>query len=57
MWTNPGEINNNGLDDDNNGFVDDYYSYDFFFNDSNPLDENGHGTHTSGTIGALGTIC
>src|SRR5215204_281588 len=54
MWTNPGEINNNGLDDDNNGFVDDYYGYDFFFNDSNPLDENGHGTHTSGTIGAVG---
>lgn len=54
MWTNPGEINNNGLDDDNNGFVDDYYGYDFFFNDPNPLDENGHGTHTSGTIGAVG---
>lgn len=54
MWTNPGEVNNNGLDDDNNGFVDDYYGYDFFFNDPNPLDENGHGTHTSGTIGAVG---
>lgn len=54
MWTNPGEINNNGLDDDNNGFVDDYYGYDFFYNDPNPLDENGHGTHTAGTIGAVG---
>ncbi|MEO7672783.1 MAG: S8 family serine peptidase [Pyrinomonadaceae bacterium] len=54
MWTNPGEINNNGLDDDGNGFVDDYYGYDFFFNDPNPLDENGHGTHTSGTLGAVG---
>ncbi len=54
MWTNPGEVNNNGLDDDNNGFVDDYYGYDFFFNDPNPLDENGHGTHTSGTMGAVG---
>lgn len=54
MWTNPGEINNNGLDDDNNGFVDDYYGYDFFFNDPNPMDENGHGTHTAGTIGAVG---
>ncbi|NOT46520.1 MAG: S8 family serine peptidase [Acidobacteria bacterium] len=54
MWTNSGEINNNGLDDDNNGFIDDYYGYDFFFNDSNPLDEHGHGTHTSGTIGAAG---
>jgi subtilisin family serine protease len=54
MWTNPGETNNNGIDDDNNGFIDDYYGYDFFFNDSNPLDENGHGTHTAGTIGAVG---
>ena len=54
MWTNPGEINNNGIDDDNNGFIDDYYGYDFFFNDPDPLDQNGHGTHTSGTIGAVG---
>lgn len=54
MWTNSGEISNNGLDDDNNGFVDDFYGYDFFFNDPNPLDENGHGTHTAGTLGAVG---
>ncbi|MCC7309018.1 MAG: S8 family serine peptidase [Acidobacteria bacterium] len=54
VWTNSGEIDGNGLDDDNNGFVDDFYGYDFFFNDSNPLDENGHGTHTAGTIGAAG---
>ena len=54
MWTNPGEIPNNGVDDDGNGFVDDYYGYDFFFNDSDPLDENGHGTHTSGILGAVG---
>ena len=54
MWTNPGEINNNGIDDDNNGFIDDYYGYDFFYNDPDPLDEHGHGTHTSGTIGAVG---
>ncbi|MGI8408493.1 MAG: S8 family serine peptidase [Pyrinomonadaceae bacterium] len=54
MWTNAGEINNNGIDDDGNGFIDDFYGYDFFFNDPDPLDENGHGTHTSGTIGAVG---
>ncbi|MGD9561849.1 MAG: S8 family serine peptidase [Pyrinomonadaceae bacterium] len=54
MWTNPGEISNNGVDDDGNGFVDDYYGYDFFFNDPDPLDEHGHGTHTAGTIGAVG---
>ncbi|MEQ1762515.1 MAG: S8 family peptidase [Pyrinomonadaceae bacterium] len=54
MWTNPGEIQGNGIDDDNNGFPDDYYGYDFFFNDPDPLDEHGHGTHTGGTIGAVG---
>jgi len=54
MWRNPGEINGNGIDDDGNGFVDDYYGYDFFFNDPDPWDENGHGTHTGGTIGAVG---
>ena len=54
MWTNPGEINGNGVDDDNNGFVDDYYGYDFRFNDPDPMDENGHGTHTAGTLGAVG---
>ena len=54
MWTNAGETNNNGIDDDNNGFVDDYYGYDFRYNDSDPLDQNGHGTHTGGTVGAVG---
>lgn len=54
MWTNPGEIPGNGVDDDNNGFVDDFYGWDFFFNDPDPIDENGHGTHTAGTIGAVG---
>ncbi len=54
MWTNAGEINNNGIDDDNNGFIDDFYGWDFRYNDSDPIDENGHGTHTSGTIGAVG---
>ena len=54
MWRNPGELAGNGVDDDGNGFVDDYYGYDFFFNDSDPLDENGHGTHVAGTIGRVG---
>ena len=54
MWTNPGEIDGNNLDDDGNGFIDDFYGYDFRYNDSDPLDQNGHGTHTSGTIGAVG---
>ena len=54
MWRNTGEIQNNGIDDDSNGFIDDYYGYDFFFNDADPIDENGHGTHTAGTVGAAG---
>ncbi len=54
IWVNPGEIAGNGVDDDANGFVDDVNGWDFFFNDSNPTDEHGHGTHTGGTIGAHG---
>ena len=54
MWRNPGETPGNDIDDDNNGFVDDYYGYDFFSNDSDPSDAGSHGTHTSGTIGAVG---
>ncbi len=55
MWRNPNETENNGIDDDGNGFVDDFYGYDFFYNDSNPIDDaGGHGTHTAGTIGAVG---
>ena len=54
-WKNSGEITGNGVDDDNNGFIDDYYGWDFFYNDSNPIDDaGGHGTHTAGTIGAVG---
>jgi serine protease len=54
VWTNTSEIPNNGIDDDGNGFVDDYYGYDFRYNDPDPWDEHGHGTHTAGTIGAAG---
>ena len=54
-WINPGEIAGNGIDDDTNGFVDDVNGWDFFYNDSNPIDDaGGHGTHTAGTIGAAG---
>jgi subtilisin family serine protease len=54
MWTNPGEIPGNGTDDDSNGYVDDIYGYDFRFNDNDPNDEHGHGTHVAGTVGAVG---
>ena len=54
IWTNPGEIAGNGIDDDHNGFVDDVHGYDFVNNDGDPMDDNSHGTHVSGTIAAVG---
>ncbi|MEW6126768.1 MAG: S8 family serine peptidase, partial [Acidobacteriota bacterium] len=54
MWHNPGEIPGNNIDDDQNGFIDDDVGYDFYNNDPSPLDGHGHGTHTSGTIAAVG---
>jgi len=54
MWTNPGEIPGNGKDDDGNGYVDDVHGYDFRNHDGDPMDDNGHGTHIAGTIGAVG---
>jgi subtilisin family serine protease/subtilisin-like proprotein convertase family protein len=54
IWTNPGEIAGNNLDDDRNGFVDDIHGYDFVNNDGDPMDDEGHGTHVSGTIAAVG---
>ena len=44
----------NGIDDDNNGYVDDVRGYDFFNNDNDPFDDHSHGTHVAGTIGAVG---
>jgi subtilisin family serine protease len=52
MWINTGEIAGNGIDDDNNGFVDDYYGYDFANDDGDPWDDDSHGTHVAGTIAA-----
>jgi subtilisin family serine protease len=54
IWTNPGEIPDNGVDDDGNGYVDDVRGWDFFNGDNDPMDGHGHGTHTSGTVGAVG---
>ncbi|MEB3266447.1 MAG: S8 family peptidase [Cyanobacteriota bacterium] len=52
IWSNPGEIAGNGLDDDGNGYIDDIHGWDFAANDNNPMDANGHGTHVAGTIAA-----
>ncbi|MHC4295472.1 MAG: S8 family serine peptidase, partial [Planctomycetota bacterium] len=54
MWTNGGEIPDDGIDNDGNGYIDDVYGWDFAYNDSDPFDGDGHGTHVAGTIGAVG---
>ncbi|MCP4279778.1 MAG: S8 family serine peptidase, partial [Alteromonas sp.] len=53
-WVNPGEIAGNGIDDDGNGYIDDVYGIDAFNGDSDPMDDDSHGTHVAGTIGAVG---
>ena len=58
LWTNTGEIPDNGLDDDGNGFVDDVHGWDFGDGDNDPADDavnGGHGTHTAGTLLGDGT--
>ncbi len=52
MWVNADDPIN-GVDDDNNGFVDDYYGWDFVQNDNDPA-AGKHGTHVAGTIAAVG---
>lgn len=65
IWINPGEIDGNGVDDDGNGYVDDIRGWDFADSpalhtdidhrdrDNDPMDENSHGTHVAGIIGAI----
>jgi len=64
IWRNPGEVPGNGIDDDGNGFVDDYIGWDFTDAptmpgrgdytewDNDPMDEGGHGSHVAGIAGA-----
>ena len=58
MWINPGEdcpgCRTDGIDNDGDGYVDDWRGWDFANGDNNPMDDNGHGTHVAGTIGAAG---
>lgn len=55
MWTNEAELNGKaGVDDDSNGFVDDVYGYNFSENKGDSRDDQGHGSHCAGTIGAKG---
>lgn len=54
IWSNPGEIAGDGIDNDANGYIDDVRGWDFANNDNDPFDDNGHGSHVAGTIGAQG---
>jgi subtilisin family serine protease len=53
VWTNPGEIPGNGIDDDGNGYVDDVHGYDFAYGDADPDDVYGHGTACAGIVAAV----
>lgn len=63
LWINPGESgrdksgrdkSTNGIDDDQNGFIDDVHGYNFVSNNSDLTDNHGHGTHVAGIVGAEG---
>ena len=58
QWINQGEnctgCRTNGVDDDGNGYVDDWRGWDFINEDNDPFDDHGHGTHLAGTIAATG---
>ncbi len=57
IWTNPGEIAGDGIDNDGNGKIDDVNGWDFYNNNNTVYDTRDgdkHGTHVAGTIGALG---
>src|SRR5262249_24437166 len=54
IWSNSGEIPGNGIDDDHNGYLDDVRGWNFVSSNNDPQDDNSHGTHVAGTIGAAG---
>jgi predicted outer membrane repeat protein len=55
VWINEAELDGvAGVDDDGNGYVDDMRGYNFAYNNNDPADDHGHGTHCAGTIGAVG---
>ncbi len=52
IWINYNETPGNGIDDDQNGLIDDVKGWDFAYDDNNPADDYGHGTNVTGIIGA-----
>jgi subtilisin family serine protease len=54
IWINTAENPTNGLDNDGDGYINDYYGYDFADNLPDPTDSGFHGTHVAGTIAAVG---
>ncbi len=57
IWANPGEVpyGNNGIDDDGNGYIDDFMGWDFYYNDNDPYPSSYHGTATAGIVCGDGT--
>jgi hypothetical protein len=53
LWTNPGEIPANGIDDDNNGYIDDIHGWNYIDNSPTIYDDESHGTHVTGIILSL----
>lgn len=54
LWANPAEVCGNGIDDDGNGYVDDCYGANVITGSGSPMDDEGHGTHVAGIVGAVG---
>ncbi|MFN7903638.1 MAG: S8 family serine peptidase [Pseudobdellovibrionaceae bacterium] len=50
LWVNTGEVANDGIDNDGNGYVDDINGWNFNSNSSNFADDNDHGTHVAGIV-------
>jgi subtilisin family serine protease len=50
LWVNPKEVPGNGIDDDQNGYIDDINGWNFISNSASYSDDEGHGTHVAGIV-------